>query len=183
MSNSLWPHGWQPCLLRPWNFPGKNIGVGCHFQLQGHLPNLGIKPASLVSPALAGRLFFFTTSAAWELHSCIFTSSCLFPFHDEGFSCLRSGSSREGAPELISQILKLQLWSWSSLRFFRQSSESVPCVDFASLNGSGDRGKLVLWDTKKAERLWCTVTLTRGQGLYNMPRPWRCVVLINVFPQ
>ena len=34
--NSLWPHGLQPArLLCPWNFPGKNIGVGCHFLPQG----------------------------------------------------------------------------------------------------------------------------------------------------
>ena len=32
MSVSLWPHGLLPArLLCPWNFPGKNTGVGCHF--------------------------------------------------------------------------------------------------------------------------------------------------------
>ena len=32
VSDSLWPHRWQPTgLLCPWNFPGKNTGVGCHF--------------------------------------------------------------------------------------------------------------------------------------------------------
>ena len=31
VSNSLWPHGPQPTrLLRPWDFPGKSTGVGCH---------------------------------------------------------------------------------------------------------------------------------------------------------
>ena len=36
MSYSLWPHGLQPIsLLCPWNFPGKNNGVGCRFLLQG----------------------------------------------------------------------------------------------------------------------------------------------------
>ena len=31
MSNSSRPHGLQPTrLLRPWDFPGKNTGVGCH---------------------------------------------------------------------------------------------------------------------------------------------------------
>ena len=31
MSDSSQPHGWQPTrLLCPWDFPGKNIGVGCH---------------------------------------------------------------------------------------------------------------------------------------------------------
>ena len=32
-------HGLQPTgLLCPWNFPGKNTGVGCHFLLQGIFP-------------------------------------------------------------------------------------------------------------------------------------------------
>ena len=31
VSNSSLPHGLQPTrLLRPWDFPGKNTGVGCH---------------------------------------------------------------------------------------------------------------------------------------------------------
>ena len=35
MSDSVWPHRWQPTrLCRPWDFPGKNIGVGCHCLLQ-----------------------------------------------------------------------------------------------------------------------------------------------------
>ena len=33
----------------------------------GDLPDLGIEPASLVSPAEAGG--FFTTSATWEAHA------------------------------------------------------------------------------------------------------------------
>ena len=36
MSDSLWPHGLLPTrLICPWNSPGKNTGVGCHFLLQG----------------------------------------------------------------------------------------------------------------------------------------------------
>ena len=35
MSNSVRPHRRQPTRLpRPWDFPGKNTGVGCHFLLQ-----------------------------------------------------------------------------------------------------------------------------------------------------
>ena len=35
MSNSVRPHRRQPTRLpRPWDSPGKNIGVGCHFFLQ-----------------------------------------------------------------------------------------------------------------------------------------------------
>ena len=59
MSDSLRPRGLQPArLLCPWDSPGKNTGVGCH--APGELPNPGIEPAPLTSPALAGR--FFTTS-------------------------------------------------------------------------------------------------------------------------
>ena len=37
----------------PWNFPGKNTGLGCHVLLQEiYLPDSGVKPTS---PALAGR--------------------------------------------------------------------------------------------------------------------------------
>ena len=47
-SNSLWPYG--PCgpslarLLCPWDFPGKNIGVGRHLLLQGIFPIQGLNP-------------------------------------------------------------------------------------------------------------------------------------------
>ena len=35
MSDSVRPHIWQPTRLpRPWDSPGKNTGVGCHFLLQ-----------------------------------------------------------------------------------------------------------------------------------------------------
>ena len=35
MSNSVRPYRWQPTRLpRPWDSPGKNTGVGCHFLLQ-----------------------------------------------------------------------------------------------------------------------------------------------------
>ena len=34
-------------LLCPWNFPGKDIGVGCHFLLQGIFPTQGSNPGLL----------------------------------------------------------------------------------------------------------------------------------------
>ena len=56
VSNSLQPHGLPATLVCPWDFPGKNTGVGCCFLLQGNLSDPGIEPAS---PALTGG--FFTT--------------------------------------------------------------------------------------------------------------------------
>jgi len=51
-------------ILCPWDFPGKNIGVGCHFLLQGIFLTQGIEPSFLASPAFAGGVF--TTSTTWE---------------------------------------------------------------------------------------------------------------------
>ena len=47
----------------------QNTGAGCHALLQGNLPDLEIKPASLMSSALAGG--FFTASTTWE--ACLYT--------------------------------------------------------------------------------------------------------------
>ena len=45
MSNSLRPHGLQPTrLLRPWGFPGKSTGVGCHCLLQRIFLTQGSNP-------------------------------------------------------------------------------------------------------------------------------------------
>ena len=61
VSDSLWPAK----ILYPWDSPGKNAGVVCNaLPPLADLPDLGIWPASLMSPALPGR--FFTTCAPWE---------------------------------------------------------------------------------------------------------------------
>ena len=40
---TLQPHGLQPTrLLSPWDFPGKNTGVDCHFLLQESFPTQGL---------------------------------------------------------------------------------------------------------------------------------------------
>ena len=49
MSDSSRPHGLQPPrLLRPWDFPGKNTGVGCHFLLQCRKVKSEVKSLSRV---------------------------------------------------------------------------------------------------------------------------------------
>ena len=47
----------------PWNFSGKNTGVGCHFPPPRDLPDPGTETTT---PILAGG--FFTTSSAWGAH-------------------------------------------------------------------------------------------------------------------
>ena len=52
VSNSLWSCGLQPArLLCPWNFPGRNTGVGCHFLLQNRsVMSNSLQPHGLYSP-------------------------------------------------------------------------------------------------------------------------------------
>ena len=52
-----------PGFLCPRGSPGKNTGVGRCCPPPGGLPDPGIEPASLMSPAWAGE--FFTTGTAW----------------------------------------------------------------------------------------------------------------------
>ena len=48
MSDPLWPHGLKPAwLLCPWDFPGKNTEVGCHFLLQGIFQTQGLSSSLL----------------------------------------------------------------------------------------------------------------------------------------
>ena len=47
-SDSSQPQGLQPArLLGPWDFPGKNTGMGWHFLLQGIFPTQGSNPQFL----------------------------------------------------------------------------------------------------------------------------------------
>ena len=64
-----------PTFVTPWivarqaplsiGFSGQEYWSGLPFPLPGDLPNPGIEPRSLTSPALAGG--FFTTGATWEV--------------------------------------------------------------------------------------------------------------------
>ena len=57
MSDSVWPHRRQPTRLHhPWDSPGKNTGVGCHFLLQ----SMKVKSLSRV------RLFATPWTAAYQ---------------------------------------------------------------------------------------------------------------------
>ena len=68
-ASSLQPNGLEAAsFLCPWDFPGKNTGVGCHwtgvpFPTPRHLPDPRMEPTSLASPELAGRCF--TSCTTW----------------------------------------------------------------------------------------------------------------------
>ena len=82
MSDSLWPYRPQPSrLLRPWDYPGKNTGVGCHVLLQGIFPTQGSN--SCLPHLLNCRriLHYWTTKETlsyytWEENKNISHSTC-----------------------------------------------------------------------------------------------------------
>ena len=49
----------------PWGFSRQEYWSGLPYPPPGDLPDPGIQPASLMYPALAGRIF--TASATWEV--------------------------------------------------------------------------------------------------------------------
>ena len=62
------------CSVFPWNFPGKRLT----FPTLGDLPDPGIEPTSLVSPALAGG--FFTTAPPGKLAFELVSYKKVIPF-------------------------------------------------------------------------------------------------------
>ena len=83
----LWPHGLQPArLLCPWDFPGKNTGVGCHFLLQGLSSRPRDQTCIFWISCIAGRFFTTRTTGESKLRRAQSyqdwsTSHSLFTFH------------------------------------------------------------------------------------------------------
>ena len=126
MYSSLRPHELQPArLLCPWDFPGKNIGVGYHFLLQGTFPTQG------QNSSLASAGGFFTTSITWESISKTLDSNnsgngaCVLISHVRlcnSMDCSPPGSSVHG-------IFQARILEWVTISFPKGSSvaqRSIP---------------------------------------------------------
>ena len=73
--DSLQPHGLYPARLAyPWNFAGKNTGVGCRNLLQGIFLTWGLSPHLLC--LLHWQADFFYHCASWDAESRSFWQSC-----------------------------------------------------------------------------------------------------------
>ena len=53
-------------LESPWNFLGKNIGVGCHFLLQGNLLIQGLNPSICIS-CIGSWILYHCAAWEWQL--------------------------------------------------------------------------------------------------------------------
>ena len=109
MSDSVWPHRRQPTRLpRPWDSPGKNTGVGCHFLLQC----MKVKSESEVAQSnYFTILYWFCHTLTWIRHRC----TCVL--HPEPHSHIPphpipQGHPRAPAPSTLSQASNLD---WRSV--------------------------------------------------------------------
>ena len=99
---------------------------GLPFPPPGDLPDLGIEPASLMSPELAGR--FITTIATWEAlkpSSCAFFYTDAFDLYLDLFAQTRFWASPPvphaweflaAFYSLCGQVLSARAWVWGPLR-------------------------------------------------------------------
>ena len=116
-------------------FPRQESWSRLPFPSPGDLPMPGVKPSSLMSPALADR--FFTTSATWEAKTLTFLiegemcmraeplQSC--PTLCDSVDCSQSGFSVLG-------ILQARILEWIAMLFSRGSSwpRDWTCISYVS---------------------------------------------------
>ena len=110
----LQPHELQPVRLCPWDFPGKNAEVGCHFFFQGIFPIQGLK---LSLPHLAGG--FFTTEPPGEPILAYAAATKLLQSCPT--LCDPIDRSPPGSP--IPGILQARTLEWVAISFSRHESE------------------------------------------------------------
>ena len=151
--SSLQPHGLQPIrLLCPWNYPGKNTGLGCHSPLRGSsLP----RDRTRVS-CIAGR--FFTI---WATRKASFPWCCPNPkpwsSRPAGWMAV-SGWLSSPCSEAV-QGLFLSPGHWSHTKAIRSS---VPHV-FIQLQSSA----LITNFPSKNFIFLKKIALSKNQGSYN----------------
>ena len=112
MPNSLWPHGLHPTgLLCPWDFPGKDTRVDCHFLLQGIFPPQGLNLGLLYCRQILYRLSYKRLVLSRQLFSLVYVSvaqSC--PTLCNPMACSPPGSSVHG-------ILQARILEWVVMPF------------------------------------------------------------------
>ena len=87
-------------------------GLTCPFPED--LPDPGIKPSSLTSPALAGG--FFTTSSTWEAPLCVFAAAAAAKSLQSGPTlCDPIDGSPPGSP--VPGILQARTLEWDAISF------------------------------------------------------------------
>ena len=137
MSDSVRPHRRQPTRLPcPWDSPGKNTGVGCHFLLQcmkgkseievtQSCPTLSDPmdrslPGSSIHGIVQARVlewgaiafFVLLSELLWLVISGIFTSIQKYPFKSALYNCIIEQSIKKSALKKILCIYCYSFFYW-----------------------------------------------------------------------
>ena len=120
VSDSFRPHGpWPTRCLCPWNFPGKNTGVGCHFLLQGNFLTQRSNTCISCVSCIAGG--FFTTWAigkAWiclDLPAAAAAAAAVKSLQSCPTLCNPIDGSPPGSP--VPGILQARTLEWAAISF------------------------------------------------------------------
>ena len=89
-------------VFHPWDFPGKNTGVGCHYLLQGIFPNQGLNPGPLC--------WEHRVLATWCVRAQLLQTLC------DPMDCGPPDSSVHG-------ILQARILEWVAMPSSRESSQ------------------------------------------------------------
>ena len=115
MSDSLRPHGLPPIrLLCAWDFSGKNIGVGCHFLLQGICLSQGSNLGLLHCKQI---LYHLSYREAQERDTLLLINLCITKFR---FYWLM----KETSFDVLTNLVKCFLWQFWILNFLSDCSQS-----------------------------------------------------------
>ena len=132
---------WTVAHRPPWDSPGKNTVLSCHFLLQGNLPNPRIEPWSPTLQANAltseppGKLLNISTLS--EVKWSEFTQWC--PALCDPMDCSLPGSPLHG-------ILQARVLEWVAISFSRGSSWPRDRTRVSSIPGRCFN----LWATREA---------------------------------
>ena len=127
MSDSVWPHRWQPTTLPcPWDSPGKNTGVGCYFlhqcmkvksesEVAQSSPTLRDPmdcslPSSSAHGIFQARVLEWGAIAFSTLSPCMHVKSLVVSNSWNPMNCSPPGSSAHG-------ILQARVLEWVAIDF------------------------------------------------------------------
>ena len=158
MSDSVWPHRWQPTRLpHPWDSPGKNTGVGCHSLLQCMKVKSEREVAQLCPT--------FSDPMDWSLPGSsvheIFQAKEYWsgPTHDEKVEFLEFKSFFQGhmtgqqwSPD-HSDLSPKPLSGWSTAKEVRSNE-----VTYKVQHGNRP---VISWKLDKNLRMWCSYNLVK----------------------
>ena len=130
VSNSLWPHGPYPTrILCPWDFPGKNTGVGCHFLLQGLFPTQGLNQGHLSHKGSKRSLSTEIWGCFPRTHSSLWSLTDLglnvdFPYFSDVWTRASHCDINEHTRQVCHYLRSCGSWAREALDWLKVSSPS-----------------------------------------------------------